>query len=421
MLAYFLFFFYLFSGTILLHIIIRRKIFPFTIYHTMAIVFFKIFMGCLYGWVFLHYYAGDDTWSYFNESKGETSLLLKHPIQFFHEFMPAHALQITDYHGWDALVFYINHFERWFMVKGMAVLNLLSGKNYYINVLWFEFLTLPGPLLLFKLLAREFPLRTGMNFLLVFFIPSVIFWCSGIRAEAILLLCMVLMIYNGQAYARYARKRRILGMIAGFTGLLLIRYQFLFIFLPVFIAYGISLGKKEFSPLFFNRVFFVGFLIFGVSLFLPPADQLSRPLIQAQEGFFRLTGNTRYGLDSLKPGPLSFVKILPQAVANSGLRPYPWEGKNLLQSVSSVEVLFLIAGVFYFLLGPRRKEQINHPLYWLFLYYGISQFIAIGYVVPFPGAIVRYRTIAYLLLILFLYAGNPLLQRKLRLWIFKLH
>ncbi len=45
----------------------------------------------------------------------------------------------------------------------------------------------------------------GMNFLLIFFIPSVIFWCSGIRAEALLFLFMVLMIYNGQAYARKPR------------------------------------------------------------------------------------------------------------------------------------------------------------------------------------------------------------------------
>ncbi len=128
MLAYFLFFFYLFSGTILLHYIIRRKIFPFTIYHTTAIVFFKVFMGCLYGWVFFHYYAGDDTWNYFNESKEETNLLLQHPRCFFHEFWPAHSLQATNYRGWDALVFYINHFERWFIIKGLAILNLLSGK-----------------------------------------------------------------------------------------------------------------------------------------------------------------------------------------------------------------------------------------------------------------------------------------------------
>jgi hypothetical protein len=421
MLTYFLFFFYLVSGTILLHIIIRRKIFPFTIYHTTAIVFFKIFMGCLYGWVFFHYYNGDDTWNYFNESKEETSLLMQHPLRFFHPFSPTYALHLKGYHGWDAFVFYVNDFERLFMIKGLAILNLLSGKNYYTDVLLFEFLIIGGPLLLFKLLAREFPGRTGMYFLLVFFIPSVIFWCSGIRAEGLLLFFIVLMLYNGQAYARKAGLWPALGCLAGFLGLLLIRYQFLLIFLPACLADWISLKKQETSPRYFNRIYFIGLLIFGISLFLPPARQLSRPLRQAQESFFLLKGNTQYKLDSLKPGPVSFISIFPQATANTFLRPYPWEGKSLLQSLSSVDVIFLITGLFFFIVSPNRKQQVSHPLYWLFLFYGISQLITIGYAVPFPGAIVRYRSISFFFLILFLYAGNPLLQQKLRYWIFKLH
>ncbi|HCL84093.1 MAG TPA: hypothetical protein DIC22_08960, partial [Chitinophagaceae bacterium] len=179
--------------------------------------------------------------------------------------------------------------------------------------------------------------------------------------------------------------------------------------------------KKETKSVFFNRIYLAGILIFGASLFLPPAYQLSRPLQNTQESFLLLHGNTRYALDTLKPGPASFLKILPQAVANSFLRPYPWEGKNLLQSVSSVEILLLIAGCIYFMADPRRKAQVSHPLYWLFLFYGISQFLLIGYTTPFPGAIVRYRTIPFLMLLLFLYSGNPFLQQKLRYWIFKLH
>ncbi len=88
------------------------------------------------------------------------------------------------------------------------------------------------------------------------------------------------------------------------------------------------------------------------SLFLPAAYQFSKPIAETQEKFFRLQGNTRYGLDSLEPGPVSFLKILPQAVANSILRPFPWEGKNALQSGSSVEVLMLIAGLLFFMVSP---------------------------------------------------------------------
>jgi len=421
MLTYFLFFFYLVSGTILLHIIVRRKIFPFTIYHTAAIVLFKILLGCLYGWVFLHFYNGDDTWNYFNESREETNMLMHHPIRFFQPFWPSYFLQITDYHGWDALVLYIKDFERLFFIKGLAILNLFSGKNYYIDLLLFEFLIIAGPLLLFKLLAREFPQRIGMYFLLVFFIPSIVFWCSGIRAEGLLLFFMALMLYNGQAYTRKPGVWRAIGILGGILGLLLIRFQFLVVFLPAFFAYLISIKKRETTPRYFNRLYLAVIVIFGISLFLPPAQQLSRPLQHNQQKFFLLNGNTRYKLDTLKPGPVSFMKILPQAIKNSMLRPYPWEGKNLLQSISSAEVLFVVAGLFFFIVSPDRKKQVSHPLYWLFLFYSISQLISIGYIVPFPGAIVRYRSIAFLFLILFLYAGNPLLQQKLRYWIFKLH
>jgi hypothetical protein len=421
MLAYFLFFFYLFTGIILLHLIIRRKIFPFTIYHTASIVFFKVFMGCLYGWVFQHFYGGDDTWEYFDKSKMETDLLLVHPLKFLNDLWPGHSLEVTGNHGWEAAYYYIHHFEPWIMVKSLAVLNLLSGKNYYIDVLWFNFLTIAGPLLLFKLLARLFPQKAGMNFLLIFFIPSIIFWSSGIRAEALIFLSIVLILYNSQEYAQKPGKRYMAGILGGFIGLLLFRFQFIPVFIPFYIAYLTSISKKVFGPVYFSRAFIIAGIIFLGSLVLPPFYQLSRPIQRAQNSFFVLKGNTRYKLDSLKPGPLSFLEILPQSAANTILRPYPWEGKSLLQSLSSIEVIFLLAGILFFMVSPRRRDQVSHPLYWLFLFYGICQLILIGYVVPFPGAIVRYRSILLLFLFLFLYAGNPLLQQKLRYRIFKLH
>ena len=103
MLAYFLFFFYLFTGTILLHLIIRRKIFPFTIYHTASVVFFKVFMGCLYGWVFLHFYGGDDTWEFFNKSKLQNqSVDCPSSASSSMNCWPGHSLEVTGNHGWEA-------------------------------------------------------------------------------------------------------------------------------------------------------------------------------------------------------------------------------------------------------------------------------------------------------------------------------
>ena len=155
------------------------------------------------------------------------------------------------------------------------------------------------------------------------------------------------MLYNGEAYAIRPSLRNILGIVFGFLGILLIRYQFLPLFFLLFLAYMISLQKKTVSPVFFIRILLIAAAVYFISLFMPPSYQLSKPVQVAQQGFFRLHGNTRYPLDSLKPGPLSPVEIFPQALANSIFRPYPWEGKNLLQSFSSIDVLFLLTGVFF--------------------------------------------------------------------------
>src|SRR5438045_3308033 len=51
----------------------------------------KIFLGTLYGYIFLKYYNGDDTWYYFNESLAQSKLLLSQPVTFFKELAPASA------------------------------------------------------------------------------------------------------------------------------------------------------------------------------------------------------------------------------------------------------------------------------------------------------------------------------------------
>ncbi|HEY4155456.1 MAG TPA: hypothetical protein VGM24_08505, partial [Puia sp.] len=128
MLTYLLFVFYLALGTMVLHRILRRKGFPFSLYHTSAALLFKVCLGCLYGYIFLHYYGGDDTWEYFTKSRAETDILLTRPDRFIQEFLPSFSLKATHFNGWSAVVYFVHHFEFWFMIKFLAVLNLFSGK-----------------------------------------------------------------------------------------------------------------------------------------------------------------------------------------------------------------------------------------------------------------------------------------------------
>src|SRR5580658_5778643 len=155
---------------------------------TLAAIFgFKVLLGCLYGYIFLHYYGGDDTWGFFKDSLAEYQKLIHHPLQFINDLSPfkENYTRNNFFHG---LQLYLSDFEYWTMVKLLALCNLFSQGNYYIDVLFFDFIIFWGSFLLFKLLLSYFPSKKTLLIVVLFFIPSVGFWLSGIRAEGLLLL-----------------------------------------------------------------------------------------------------------------------------------------------------------------------------------------------------------------------------------------
>jgi hypothetical protein len=98
----------------------------------------------------------------------------------------------------------------------------------------------------------------------------------------------------------------------------------------------------------------------------------------------------------------SFVDVLPQAFANSFLRPWITEAKGALQVFSSLEIMafWILCLILIFFPSKDRPLILGDPLIQLFIYYGLTQILIIGLLVPFPGAIIRYKSIPQLLLIL---------------------
>src|SRR5688500_9641953 len=56
----------------------------------------KVLAACLYGYIFLHYYGGDDTWKLHASSLKEKEMLLDDPYRFFWEFTPITAIRNGD-------------------------------------------------------------------------------------------------------------------------------------------------------------------------------------------------------------------------------------------------------------------------------------------------------------------------------------
>jgi len=364
-----------------------------------AIYAYKVMFGCLYGYIFLKFYRGDDTWMYHRESLTEYQKLIHHPVNFLKDFLPYSAFS-ASHNFWEGIQFYIQDLEYWIMIKLLALFNIFSRGNYYIEVVFFDFVTATGLLLLYKLLVGVFDRKKIMLIAILFFLPLTTFWLSGIRAEGLLLLFITTILYytdkwfNGQKKIVY-----LIYIMLGLAGCFIFRTQLLIVFVPAFFCMTISWRNTTKSIYYFSGIYFMCIAVFFMGIFISPEKNLSMTVIKRQQEFFKLRG-TSFKLDSLQPSVASFIKIAPQAFSNTFLRPFIWEAKGFLQLLTAIDIIFFWALLLISFFFHERvwRKIFQSPLLLLFIFFGVSQIIFIGYIVPFPGAIVRYKSIPELFL-----------------------
>ena len=371
---------------------------------------FKVLMGILYGWVFQKYYKGDDTWMYFNDSLNEYNKLLFQTGAFFKEY-----LALDSFHKYPDFASnfrdFVENLKYNAVAKSLAFFNLLSFQNYYIDVVFFNVFSFSGAYLLFKLFVANSGSRRTIIYLSTFFIPPVVFWLSGIRGDGLLLLCIGMTMYYFHAWTQNGRERHLLFFILGLIGIFIFRFQFFLISVPFFIAWWLC-SHFNWKPLavFFSTLI-ISLLIFFGSTILSSSFNLPTLVVSKQHEFLQLKGNTVFKLNPLQPNVVSFLSTFPQAFTNVFLRPYPWEAKGILQWAACGETFLFWCTL---LIAISRINRItNMSLACFVFFFSFCVYLFIGYTVPFPGAIVRYRIIPELLLFLVLIPCLPFKLKKI--------
>jgi hypothetical protein len=396
----FLFAIYFILFLLILNRIIKKKL-PEIGFGKIAVAFsFKVFLGCLYGYIFLHYYGGDDTWWFFKDSLPEYQKMIHQPLQFIKDFSP-----VADFPNgnsfFQGLKIYLYDVEYWTLRKLLAVFNIFSRGNYYIDALFFDLTIFWGPFLLLKLLLRYFPTKKNILFIILFFFPTTAFWLSGIRGEGLIFLFMAITIYYSAKWFTDHKISYIILSLIGVVGMIIFRGVYLLVFIPAFFSWLLTFRHKRKSFSIFAIVYSFCVIIFFGSSLISEKSNLPAAMVSRQQEFFQLHGNTVFKLDPLQPSFPSFVKIAPQAFADTFLRPFVWETKGILQIVSALDIIIFWIFIFFLFFSPEKnwKAYLTDPMLLLFLFYGVSLIMMIGYIVPFPGAIVRYKAIPELLLL----------------------
>ena len=368
------------------------------------LVFFgcKIIAGGLYGYIFKRYYNGDDTWGLHQDSLLQYKRLLQWPAVFFSDIFSSMPVPATGEYYFQSAS-YLENLEYCLITKTLALFNLFSHGNYYVNVVFLNFLGFWGIFFFYRLISENLPpQKRVVAATLLFLFPPAAFWLSGIRTEAFLFLTTAILLYQFNQWLHKRRLANALACIACFCLGIVLRNGFTLVLVPALVAWWITVffACRPLKTFVLTYAVCIA-AVTAAGLLLPEKFSLLHRISLRQHEFLALKGNTRFSLLPLNGSPLRFLQVLPQAVMNTALRPFLWEARGVLQWFAAAEnlaVLSLAGGSFFVW---RRSRQVfkQKTLFLLLLLAGISNYLVIGYIVPFPGAIVRYKIIPELFVI----------------------
>ena len=317
-----------------------------------------VLTGCLHNLIAWRFYPNHgDIWTYYQDSIS-TWLEIRTD---FHAFL-------RDNSSW-------NFFTHNSLVNIHLLLNFFSRENLYINTLLFSFPVFLGTTALFRVFRRHFP-ESMLTALSVYLLPSVLFWTSCVHREGAIYMFLGFFLYSLDHRA----------WKSGVLFFLLTAYfrsAIALTLLPALIIWRWP------SPTPRNKKLLLAAGLGLLIIITLTGPLLLKDLSAAQQSFQVLNGNSRINLPVLDGTPASLLHALPAAMLNGWLEPLPGTGGQTVYLLFSIELLLIWAVLVLALLRRPRLSSFSSGS----IVFALLGMLLIGLIVPFIGAIVRYRSI----------------------------
>lgn len=372
--------------------------------HLYGFFVLKVMAGCVLIAVYTYYYTDPgkaDIYRYFNDSVIIAPLLFKEPVVWLKIMTGVGLYEEYTFSFLVKTMYYDHPSHDWvtdntLIIRINVLLNYLSVCNIYINCLLLNFVSFCGLVALLKTLAPYFRERVTVLYLSLFLIPSMVFWSSGPLKEQLLFALFGWYLYtlnNG-----IFKKRIFDYLLAAFTLLLMVVIKppvaallaGCTLFLPVF-----NLAEtKRLLALAFAAMLFV-----AVAVSMDWHYKACDMLLTKRNEFVQLALGENAGsyFDSriLEMGCGNLLRLIPSALVNSLLRPFVWDKWNAPQFVFAVENLLFLGVVVYLPLRYFKLPQTadKRLLAAFCLLFAFANYLLIGLTVPIMGAIVHYRVV----------------------------
>lgn len=366
----------------------------------------KVIVGIIYGWIGL--YQSNvanmvDTWNYHFASLKESELLFTHPKEYLTNlFYNPYENSFKSFFASSSS--YWNNLKWNSYTKLISIFNFFSIGNYYINVIFYSFITLFGVVAMYKILVKNYVSPKYLLIIGCFLVPSFIYWSSGLHKDGLTFLGLSIIIYQFQfsILEKNISAKSLLWLMLGFFIIAILRLHVLMVLLPAMFTWFIAEKYPKYKWQIFLGFYCLFIMIFFGLRHIFPQFDFPAIIIEKRNAFANLHGRTTLPFASLEPNFISFLKAAPNAFSFSAIRPYLSDVNRWIVVPSFVEHLIIWLLIILAII-KRKKNYPVAPFSLFVVFFGFSFIVfMIGYSVNNLGATVRYRSIVYPLLITFL-------------------
>lgn len=323
----------------------------------------KIFGALMLGFVYQFYYSGGDTYNYHTHG----SRIVWEALTS--DFTTGIKLWLGEPGAYPEVYFYAQripfYFDKsFFIVRIAGFFDLFTFSTYSATAVFFALFGFAGAWAFFVTFYKQFPHLHKWIAISILFIPSVIFWGSGILKDTITLSALGLLTFTIHKVLIQKEFKVFNILILLFSAWVIIKVKMYIIlcFLPA--AFFWVYARQLFSVgSFITRVLVAPLLIpfvligayYGIAKISEADEKYS---LNAIANTAKITAydiryytgkdaGSGYSLGELDGSMSSMLKLAPAAVNVSLFRPYFWEVRNPLMLLSALESLtFLLVTIF---------------------------------------------------------------------------
>ncbi len=375
----------------------------------------KLGGGVLFCLIYMYYYSGGDTTAYFYSGVAMKSMLSVDPVEFFRQvFLGDNSLRaLHQYAGMEMRPYeYVFTDARTFhALRVSSVLALLTFNSYLISTLIIASVSFLWIWAGYRTFSSYFPAISGKLAIGFLFMPSAIFWGSGIMKDTFTFAACFAWVHAVDEifFKRRNTASRIMLMILSAFIMIKVKPYIFMVIMPATLLWLLYMRVVSIrnTPVRFVLVPIASVGLVGVSIFILSrmGDLLGKfALDDALGNIGNLQndmatnadyGNYKFDIGTLDGTWWGVVKKFPVATNAALFRPYPWEVRNAVTALSGLENLFVLGLTVFTLSRAGVRFSLRciaaNPLLLMSVVFSLLFAFVVGITTPNFGALVRFK------------------------------